>query len=531
MKKTIKMLSLLLALTMMVGMLAACGTDTTKPTGSETETAGTAYGDGVLAVGVRNLFSSTSCFRTNDNRDAQVMHIMYEQLGIFDSEGVLQPWVAKSWVTNDGGFTYDVEIYDYVTDSKGNKITADDIIWNIEENIKRAMKPCFNKIESVEKTGDFTFRIKMSSDMVGAFEAILSDVFVVSKVAFEASPNEFADNIVSTSAYTMTEYTAGSTISFEKRSDYWQKDESLIPDLVRPKVEKISFTTIPEASQMGAALETGKIDIALSMDITAAIQYVNNEKFVNEQFPDNQGWQLFFSGGANSPVANDVKLRQAICYAIDADGLVTGLCQGYGTQMWDVCSPLYIGYNPEWEKEDYYTQDLDKAQQLVAESDYNGQELTILCHSATFNSRLATMIQAYCGEIGVKVKINALDSAAVSAIRFDGTKYDMFINTIGGTYCPDHWSIRYDPNAYAGGDATSRRDTTLGELLYKTWTVSGYTTENINAVHEYIRDNAIAYGLLNPTVFNVWNTNLNVTDKVLYANGGMAIQSSTYTAY
>lgn len=485
-------------------------------------------GNGVLEVNMSFAFESTTCFRNNTGRDQQVMHILYEQLGVFTEDGTLAPWVAKSWETNDGGFTYTVEIWDKVTDSAGNHITADDIVWNIEESKARALKPCFSKVESVTKTGDYTFEIKMTGNIVGAFEAVMSDVFVVSRAAFEASPNEFADNVVSTSPYLMTEFVPSNSVSFEKRADYWQ-DEELLPAEVKPNVEKIRILMIQEASQVGIALETGKIDIALSMDTTTATQYVNNPAFVCEQFSGNQGWQLFFSGHESRPVADNVKLRQAICYAIDANGLVKALCQGYGEPMYDVCSPHHIGYNPEWENEPYYDYDLDKAKELVKESGYNGEELSILCSSS--NTRMVQVLQGMMMQAGLNVKIDAREVAQMIAIRLDGSQYDMFINTIGGTYCADHWSIRYDPNAYATGDGTSRHDYVLGEMLYKTWTVEGYTQENIDAVHEYIRDNAIAYGMYNPTVFNVYNADLAPTDVVLFANGGMSIQGTTYTAY
>ena len=500
-----KLIAMLLAAAMMLSM-AACGGSgsngsTTAATPTETqdnaaviaaaaEKADANYGDGVLDINMAFSLESTTNFRNNTGRDQQIMHILYEQLGIFTADGTLAPWVAKEWHTEDGGFNYTVTIWDNVYDQAGNHITIDDIIWNIEESKTRALKPCFAKVVSVTKIDDYSMNVEMTSNIVGSFEAVMSDVFVVSKAAFEASGNEFADNVVSTSAY------------------------------------KIS-----EASQIGIALETGKIDVALSMDTTAAVQYVNNPDFVSEQFSGNQGWQLFFSGHESRPVADNVALRQAICYAINTDEMVQGLSQGYGESMSDVCSPRHIGYNKAWESEPYYAQDLAKAKELVKESGYNGEELSILCSSSTFVTRLAQMIQAYCGEVGINVKVDSRETAQMVAIRLDGSQYDMFINTIGGTYCADHWSIRYDPNAYATGDGTSRHDYTLGDLLYKTWTVDGYTQENIDAVHAYIRDNAIAYGMINPTVFNVWNAKLGLSNPVLYANGGIAVQACDYVSY
>ena len=540
-----KMIAMLLAAAMMLSM-AACGGSgsngsTTAATPTETqdnaaaiaaaaEKADANYGDGVLDINMAFSLESTTNFRNNTGRDQQIMHILYEQLGIFTADGTLAPWVAKEWHTEDGGFNYTVTIWDNVYDQAGNHITIDDIIWNIEESKTRALKPCFAKVVSVTKIDDYSMNVEMTSNIVGSFEAVMSDVFVVSKAAFEASGNEFADNVVSTSAYKMTEFVPSNSVSFEKVSNHWMAEDQM-PEMVRPKVEKMRFQMISEASQIGIALETGKIDVALSMDTTAAVQYVNNPDFVSEQFSGNQGWQLFFSGHESRPVADNVALRQAICYAINTDEMVQGLCQGYGESMSDVCSPRHIGYNKAWESEPYYAQDLAKAKELVKQSGYNGEELSILCSSSTFVTRLAQMIQAYCGEAGINVKVDSRETAQMVAIRLDGSQYDMFINTIGGTYCADHWSIRYDPNAYATGDGTSRHDYTLGDLLYKTWTVDGYTQENIDAVHAYIRDNAIAYGMINPTVFNVWNAKLGLSNPVLYANGGIAVQACDYVSY
>lgn len=538
-----KLTAMLLAIAMMLSMAACGGSGSTAGTAAPTETQDNAsviaaaaekadanYGDGVLDVNMSFSLESVTNFRNNTGRDQQIMHILYEQLGIFTEDGTLAPWVAKEWHTEDGGFNYTVTIWDNVYDQAGNHITIDDIIWNIEESKTRALKPCFAKVVSVSKIDDYSMNVEMTSNIVGSFEAVMSDVFVVSKAAFEASGNEFADNVVSTSAYKMTEFVPSNSVSFEKVSNHWM-DEEQMPALVRPKVDKIRFQMISEASQIGIALETGKIDIALNMDTTAAVQYVNNADFVTEQFSGNQGWQLFFSGHESRPVADNVALRQAICYAINTEEMVQGLCQGYGESMADVCSPRHIGYNKAWESEPYYAQDMEKAKELVKQSGYNGEELSILCSSSTFVTRLAQMIQAYCGEAGINVKVDSRETAQMVAIRLDGSQYDMFINTIGGTYCADHWSIRYDPNAYATGDGTSRHDYTLGDLLYKTWTVEGYTQENIDEVHAYIRDNAIAYGMINPTVFNVWNAKIGLSNPVLFANGGVAVQACDYVSY
>ena len=130
--------------------------------------------------------------------------------------------------------------------------------------------------------------------------------------------------------------------------------------------------------------------------------------------------------------------------------------------------------------------------------------------------------------VGINVELNVVDPALYTATRLDGTQYDMVINTIGGTYLSDAWAIRYDPAAYSTGDATSRHDEVLAELLYKTWTPEGWTEENIDEVHYYLKDNAISYGMVNPQNMAVWRNDIGLETEVKEIAGYIAPAASTY---
>ena len=108
-----------------------------------------------------------------------------------------------------------------------------------------------------------------------------------------------------------TEFTASASITFERRDDYWQDIENL-PECVRPLQKKVNYKLITEASQLGIALETGEIDMAINIATETGAQFVNNDNFVVDLSDGRSGWQVFFSGADTSPAANDVKLRQAI---------------------------------------------------------------------------------------------------------------------------------------------------------------------------------------------------------------------------
>ncbi len=535
-----KMIALTLAAMMTVASLAGCGNtgSTSSDTTAAGETAGTTateevqktevvgkdveaateLSDNEIKVGFGTAIDSLTPFRAQTARNAPYFVQLYETLAVLDENQELQPYVAKSWETSDNGFTYDVEIWDTVSDSEGTKITAADVVWFINESMTRALKPIFAKISSVEQTGDYTFKLTLNSNVVGTIEAILQDTYIVSQTAFEASSDEFGSKAVTTSPYVCTEFTPSASLSFERRDDYWQ-DIANLPECVRPVQKKVSYSIITEASQLGIALETGEIDMAIDMASSTGTQFVNNSDYTVSLQDGPQGWQLFFSGAESRVVADNEKLRQAICYAIDADGLVSGLSQGYGTPMYDVASPRLIGFNEEWKNEDYYSYDIEKAQELLKESGYSGETLTILGTSSASSSRLGQLVQNYLVAIGINVELNSVDMALYTASRLDGTQYDMVLGTVGGSYLPDFWSIRFDPASYPAGDATSRNDEELAELLYKTWTVDGYTEENINEVHNYIKEHAYGYGLVNPQVFSIWRNDLNMVKEV---DGGIS---------
>ena len=463
----------------------------------------TQLSDKVVNAGFGTAIDTLSPFRSNTARNAPYFVQLYETLAVLDSDVQLQPYAAKTWKTDDNGFTYDVELWDNISDSEGNKITAADVVWFIKESQVRGLKPVFSYVESIEQTSEYTFTMKFTTNKVGTFETLVQDVYIISEAAFKASPDEFATSVVSTSPYKVTDFVASASLSMVRRDDYWQ-DIDKLPESVRPIAAGINYMIITEASQMGTALETKKIDVAIDIPSTTGAQFVNNNAFKVNLTDGPQGWQIFFSGADNSVVANNKELRQAICYAINNEALIMGLSAGYATQMWDVASPLVMGFNPEWKNEEYYPYDVAKAKELLAASGYKGEQIRILSSSSANSSRNGQFVQNFLMQLGMNVTLDSPAMASFTAQRLDGTKYDIVVLTVGGFSLADQWSIRFDPAAYETGDGTSRHDYELAEMLYKTWTVDGWTQENIDAVHEYIKENAYAYGMVNPQVFTIW---------------------------
>ena len=511
MKKTIFVL--LLAVLM---LFASCSKNESKSTSGDvavkTESKTVEKKPVEINVGINVGWDTLSPFRSNIGNNLPVIStITYESLGYLDGTNTLVPWIAKEWKTEDDGVTYDITIYDYIKDSEGNRITSEDIVWLVETAKAKALKPNYKYVESIEATGEYSVRVKFNNTLVGVFETFMTDTLVCSKAAYEKAGDDFVNSCVTTSVYKVTGFVSSSSMNYEKRDDYWQ-DYSLLPPQLRATVDKVNVQIIPEAAQLGIALETQVVDIVVNFPASTAVQFDGDSDYTLQRADSRNGMQMFFSGAEGKAVANDKYLRQAICYAINNQLMIDAVLEGYGTEMHDSAATYAMGYQKEWLDEEYYPYSVEKAKECLAKSNYKGEELVLLGASSTKTA--AEIIQNCCAAVGINIKLDLRQVALVTAIRLDGTQYDMFINQVGGITLANHWNTRYDARAYKTGDATSRHDMVLADMIAETSTVSGFTPENINKVHSYIKEEAYGYGMYQPNMLAVWANRLNITEVV-----------------
>lgn len=519
MKKNLQRLFGLMLVLVMLLSLIACGdsggNESDSPNnpngGTSQEPGGSGSAGGVGAnVTIATFYDRTnlSPLRTTKDNVYPDILMIYERPMYLTPDNEYVPWLIKDYSTTDG-VNYDFEIYDYITDSQNNRITAEDIVWIIEKNIEVAMKPDFSKVVSVEATGDYAVHIELNENRVYLFETIMWNTNVISKAAFEASSDEMATSPVSTSPYVVTNFVPSSTLTLEKRDGYWQTDASLIPAGLEAVSQSVTFNTVAELAQRTIAVETGVADIAFDIDASAIDPFLNNKNYVTSVVPDMEGVSLFVSGHASRIVSDNLALRQAIFYAIDPNVLVQGVAFGHGSPMSDYCPPVGVGYLDKWDNEEYFTHDVDKAKALLAEAGYNGEEISMV----VFNNwqRIGEIIQSSCLEAGINIKLDIKDYAGLGQVRTDGSAWDMFLYCYTTPSLAYNWSLCFDSNAFPTGDAMSRKDEELTNMLYATWVNGGYTEENIDAIHSYIMDHAYARGLFLQDKFNIVRADANLS--------------------
>ena len=472
-------------------------------------------------------WQSWTPFRSVSGQRLYYLRWIYDRLAMVDNEGVYQPQAAKSWEVADDGVTWTVEIWDNIYDSAGNHITSSDVVWFIQEYMENGIKPCFGKVASTQVIDDYTLEIVMTENMADMFEVVMESTFIVSQAAYEADPEGFGQKPITSGPYIVEDFVPGTSCKFVKNENYWMADAGIQSDIYGSNIDVINVVGISEASQQQIALETGTVDAIINMDNTILNTFDGLEGYNFVLGPGNNGVMMMFSGDEHSVLADDLNLRLAICHAIDRNAIIAGAIDGYGELGYDMIPRVSGGFQEKWMEEDYFPYDPELAKEYLAQSNYDGSEISLLCGPT--QQRLATIIQAQCQAVGINIKLDIIDNALYMTSWYDGRLYDLtFIATGNGG--ANIWSQMIDGDAYEHGDAMARKDQELTDLVHYVSLRENYTPENIDKVHRYVTDNAYVIELYLQYKGAVIKDSVPIVETIINNEGDVDVAASKYTA-
>lgn len=455
-----------------------------------------------------------------------------------DNDGSFRGILAKDWSKNeelskDGKAVYDVEIYDYITDTAGNHLTADDVIFSYNEALNNGKgnqhSALTGGMESIEKTGDYSIRFTWKRESAGEFEDAMAKVLVVSQKAYEDSGDCMRTKPVATGPYYVKDWSTGTSLTLAKNEDYWQKPE-LCGTFQKQNADEIVFYFVSEASQIAIGLETGSYDMNNTLNYTNASRFMEGgadaANFTVNAEPDAFLQQLWINRSEESPL-HDLRIAQAVLYAIDQDGLIQAVSEGHGTKVYCYGTSMNIGYQQKWETEDYYNYNVDKAKELLADAGVTdgSLNLTILCDNDETRVKIAQVIKLYLAEVGINAEITSFDQALWNTYQTDPTKFDINISYNGGWgYITRTWN-QLDSTRYEAHNMAMVRDDTLDNLIH-TAQVS-QDAADIDAAKQYMTENAFHYGLYRKEIYGI-TSNAKVTEAVYDYRGNLVPGACTY---
>jgi ABC-type transport system substrate-binding protein len=240
------------------------------------------------------------------------------------------------------------------------------------------------------------------------------------------------------------------------------------------------------------------VDIAAGVTGDDLVRFKDNPAYTTFNFLDNLTQNLQFNGSEGHPLTNK-ELRQAIAYAIDTNAMCEAVAPGACTPAYTLGNANFGGFLKKWESEPYYQYDLAKAKELFAASGHSEGELSfkLLAQNDARSGLIAQIIQAQLAELGIAVEISQVEAAVYNQIQYDPTAYDLLLAmSAGGDFIFSPWQLVYDQNRYNGATSNFFKDDELQSLLVTVSSLEGFNEANVEAFHQYAKEQLYSYPLL-----------------------------------
>jgi peptide/nickel transport system substrate-binding protein len=208
-----------------------------------------------------------------------------------------------------------------------------------------------------------------------------------------------------------------------------------------PYLDAVRINVVPDQAGLLAALRTKAADMALVEDAQTA-QSLRQEEGITLDAKPSPNYNLLFVNTARPPF-NNVKVRQAISYAIDRQQIIDTVALGEGEPTGPI-APALTTYALPVSQYPSYTRDVNKAKQLLQEAGVGPVSFTMLTETTepAYAKDIAQIVQQQLAEVGITMNIELLEFNQWVQ-RWLKADFDMAPGLNGGNADPDYYVFRY----------------------------------------------------------------------------------------
>jgi peptide/nickel transport system substrate-binding protein len=340
----------------------------------------------------------------------------------------IQQRLATSWTVSPDGTTYTFKIRPGVKFTSGNSLTANDVRFSLRrlKNLKDNAAFFMDPVKDIQAVDDLTVRIVLNApdaSFLAALAAVPCGVadskVVMAKGGTDADDAKDKDKATEwlnnqsegSGPYKLVSFTRNVEAVLERNAGYWGK---------KPHFAKVIIKHVPSGTTQREMVERGDADVAHDFDVDIAAKITQGPKIkIIEGLSMNQ----VYIGVNNSPDVSkelsDKRVRQAVAYAIDYDGIIKGIVRGAGEQPATMIPLGLLGGDKSMARK----RDVAKAKQLLTQAGLpNGFEVKLTYWTAPLlgvaSEPLAAKLQADLAQAGIKVTLDPKErSVAIAEYR------------------------------------------------------------------------------------------------------------------
>jgi peptide/nickel transport system substrate-binding protein len=474
-----------LGVSVVVGLLALTGCS--SAVGEREAAAGAAsepQEGGTLRLGIATDLLPTSVFSNASDGTNTVIGLVYDTLIDYGTDSLEpQPSLATSWEQSEDGRELTLQLRDDVTFHSGREFTSDDVEFSIKNTFADPawavqLQRTAAAITSYDTSDPHAITLRSKQPLSNIFD-LLDMVPIVDSESFDQLRD--GSEYVGTGAFTFESWKPGASMSFARNDDYWDG---------APNLEGVEVSVITDANAQVTQLRSGQLDAVIggSFRDLKSLEEAGGHEVQPYQGAENQ---YYVGSNVEHPALKDVKLRQAIAFAVDRDRIVADVLRGIGYPTvlpWPEYSPAY-----DEEANATYDRDVEKAKEL-ASGVGNIAPIPLQYQATNPNSEaIAQIVQSNLEEIGVPTELRPTEHAEFIN-QLIGAEFE-------GLWITNHSYAQYNPatlvvSAYpfnADKNASRFSDAAYTEHANASWEVadpqSAEATEIYDDLNQDLLDN------------------------------------------
>ncbi|MFY9075676.1 nickel ABC transporter substrate-binding protein [Malaciobacter mytili] len=377
-------------------------------------------------------------------------NMVFEPLVLNTNKGI-QPWLAKEWQISNNGKTYTFYLREDVLFSNGEVFNAQVVKENIDailrNKTRHAWLELINVIDSTEVIDTFTFKLNLKN----AYYPTLTELSMTRPFRFLA-PQCFVNNetknsiscYVGTGPWVLKEHKKNAFARFERNLKYWNE---------KTKISSVKWRVMPDHQAILLALQKGEIDLIFGadgdmIDINAFSMLEKQNKFATKLSNPIASRAILLN--TNKEFTKDLKIREALQYAIDKQAIVSGILNNTETVATRLFSTSIPYCNINLENKEF---NITKAKEILKNIGWqlnektnflqkDGKTLSLKLYYNISNAQekmISEYIQSNLKTLGVDLKIIGEEKQAFLNRQKSGD-FDLQYSL--------SWGLPYDPQSF-----------------------------------------------------------------------------------
>jgi peptide/nickel transport system substrate-binding protein len=385
----------------------------------QTSTGEPVYG-GSVVVGIQQDIDSLDPHKATAAGTKEILFNIFEGLVKADEDGNLINAVASDYTISEDGLVYTFSLRENVKFHNGNTVTAEDVKYSLERVSGlldgTPLISTLSTIQSVDIIDEKTVQVTVGSvnpELIYSFTAAIIP---------EGSGEDEDAYPIGTGPFSFVSYTPQEGIVLAKNNDYWQAG--------LPYLDQVTFKIITSSDTALLELKGGSIDIYPYLTDSQAAELSDSFQILSAP---SDVVQALFLNNAVEPL-NDVRVRQAISYALDKDSVNDFVAGGDGTLIGSAMLPTLQDFYVELNDTYGTGADVEKAKELLKEAGYaDGFDLEIMIPSNyEFHMQTGEVVVEQLKAVGINATINSVEWSTWLDQCYNGRQYTA---TICGITC------------------------------------------------------------------------------------------------